>query len=63
MIALAHTKKHYDVEYQDDIYNFEVLYDSNSDWTNLTVFLEGDDVTDEHKTQEVVEYFYDNLNN
>jgi len=63
MIALAHTKKHYYVEYQDDIYNFEVLYDSNSDWTNLTVFLEGDDVTNEPKTQEVIEYFHDNLNN
>jgi len=61
MITLAHTTKHYDVEYQDDIYNFEVSHDSNSDWTDLVVFLEGNDVTYEPKTQEVIDYFYDNL--
>ena len=61
MITLAHTTKHYDVEYQDDIYCFSVSHDLNSDYTDLTVFLEGEDVTDEFKTQEVIDYFDDNL--
>lgn len=61
MITLAHTTKNYDVEYQDDIYNFEVTHDTNSDYTSLTVYLDGDDVTEESKTQEVIEYFEDNL--
>lgn len=61
MITLAHTTKNYDVEYQGDIYGFELTHDTNSDYTTLTVFLEGDDVTEDAKTQEVIEYFEENI--
>lgn len=60
MITLAHETKHYDVEYQGDIYNFVLSYYVNLDWEDLTVYLEGEDVTTDSKTQEVIEHFEEN---
>jgi hypothetical protein len=61
MITLAYTQKNYDVEYQDDLYNFELRSYYNIGYDDLTVYLDGNDVTEDAKTQEVIEYFEDNL--